>query len=121
MIDANQSEFNALVERAAAAYWGVEWVALSAGAKTLALKYQRVALEAIGLTPETIIVPRSLIERFLACPEIADCAPEDMDQETRQLEKEARAALADRRGALADFAAELESLRAADRQKTEEK
>lgn len=32
----------------------------------------------------------ALIRGFLVCPEIADCAPEDLDQETRTLEKRAR-------------------------------
>lgn len=32
----------------------------------------------------------TIIRDFLACPEIADCAPEDLDQETRSLETRAR-------------------------------
>lgn len=32
----------------------------------------------------------AIIRDFLSCAEIADCAPEDLDQETRTLEKRAR-------------------------------
>jgi len=40
----------------------------------------------------------ALIKRFLLCPEIADCAPEDLDNETRELERDARRALGDASG-----------------------
>jgi hypothetical protein len=34
-----------------------------------------------------------LVEGFLSCPEIADCAPEDKDPDTHELERRARAIL----------------------------
>ncbi|WP_234896379.1 hypothetical protein [Sinorhizobium meliloti] len=37
---------------------------------------------------------RQIIRGFLACPEVADCAPEDLDNETRDLERRARKFLA---------------------------
>ena len=36
---------------------------------------------------------REIVRGFLDCPEIAYCAPEDMDPETYELERQARAAL----------------------------
>jgi hypothetical protein len=36
---------------------------------------------------------RAIVQRFLDCPEIADCAPEDKEGETHQLEHDARSAL----------------------------
>lgn len=40
----------------------------------------------------------SIVQGFLECPEIADCAPEDKDQETDDLERRARTALSLHRG-----------------------
>ena len=35
-----------------------------------------------------------ILKAFLACPEIADCAPEDKDPDTQVAERAARAAIA---------------------------
>jgi hypothetical protein len=49
-------------------------------------------------TPEPVSVVEGeaaeIIRGFLSCPEIADCAPEDLDNETRNLERLARRFLA---------------------------
>jgi len=39
---------------------------------------------------EASVDAAAIIRDFLSCPEIADCAPEDLDQETRSLERRAR-------------------------------
>ena len=38
---------------------------------------------------------REALQAFLDCPEISDCAPEDMDYETRALESSVRTLLAE--------------------------
>jgi hypothetical protein len=49
-------------------------------------------------TPEPVSMVEGeaaeIIRGFLSCPEIADCAPEDLDNETRDLERRARRFLA---------------------------
>lgn len=43
-----------------------------------------------GLEGEAFVFASEIIRGFLDCPEIADCAPEDLDNETRDLERRAR-------------------------------
>lgn len=53
--------------------------AMAEGAGSMLLDVQRECIEL-----------RQIVVGFLACPEIADCAPEDKDPETDALERRAR-------------------------------
>ena len=39
---------------------------------------------------ERLVELRAIVEGFLSCPEISDCAPDDKDPETSELERRAR-------------------------------
>jgi hypothetical protein len=56
------------------------------------------SLSALRSPPEPVSMVEGeaaeIIRGFLSCPEIADCAPEDLDNETRDLERRARRFLA---------------------------
>jgi hypothetical protein len=51
---------------------------------------------AIGEGSRVEVEAVEIIRGFLTCPEVADCAPEDLDNETRDLERRARRYLSTR-------------------------